>query len=223
MIVKRIFTSSVGKKIIMAVTGVGLFAFVVQHMLAHLIMFGGQDAYNTYVETMQGLAIKWPARGALLAGVLLHIWAAVSLSAANKKARPANYVENKNTGASLSSRTMLVTGLILAGFIVYHVLHFTIGVTHPDDFALTDATGRHDVYTSMIRAFSSPLLTFFYIGSMALLCMHLSHGVAAFFRSLGLMNGRWRKAEEQFALMSAGLVFIGFSTVPLAIIAGFIR
>jgi succinate dehydrogenase / fumarate reductase cytochrome b subunit len=223
MILTRIFGSNVGKKLIMAVTGVGLFAFVVQHMIGHLIMFVGQDAYNTYAENMQAMSIKWPARGALLAGVLLHIWAAVSLSMKNKAARPETYKENKNSGTSLASRTMLVSGLILLAFIVYHLLHFTFGVTDPSDFALHDRAGRHDVYTAMVRAFENPLISVAYIGSMALLCMHLSHGVASFFRSLGLMDGRWRKGEEQFALMSAGLVFLGFSIVPIAIIAGFIR
>lgn len=223
MIATRVFKSSVGQKLVMAVTGVGLFAFVLQHMAGHLIMFGGQEAYNTYAENMQNMSIKWPARGALLAAVLLHIWAAITLTAKNRAARPERYAANKNFGASLSSRVMILTGVVLLAFIVYHLLHFTIGVTHPGDFALTDAQGRHDVYTAMVRSFRDPILFVLYIVSMALLCSHLSHGVAAFFRSLGLMDGRWRKLEERFAVGSAWLVFLGFAAVPVAIMAGVIQ
>lgn len=222
--ISRALSSTVGKKIVMAITGVGLFAFVLQHMLGHLIMFGGSDAYNTYAENMQALgALKWVARAVLLGAVLAHIWAAVTLTRQNASARPQAYAENKNTGASLGSRTMAISGLILLGFIVYHLLQFTIGVTHPDDFALVDHASRHDVYTGMVLAFERPWITIFYIVSMGLLCLHLSHGVASFFRSLGLMNGRYRKLEERFAMGSALLVFLCFSSVPVAIILGIIK
>jgi succinate dehydrogenase / fumarate reductase cytochrome b subunit len=224
MILSRALSSTLGKKIVMAITGVGLFAFVLQHMLGHLIMFGGSDAYNSYAANMQALgALKWGARAILLAAVGLHIWAAVALTRQNASARPQAYQENKNTGASLSSRTMIISGLILAAFIVYHLLQFTIGVTHPADFALVDQAGRHDVYTGMVRAFEQPWLVIFYVVSMALLCVHLSHGVASFFRSLGLMNGRYRQLEERFAMGSAIVVFLCFSSVPVAIIAGIIK
>ncbi|MCC6806810.1 MAG: succinate dehydrogenase cytochrome b subunit [Deltaproteobacteria bacterium] len=218
-----IVQSNLGQKLIMAATGVALFAFVFQHMIGHLIMFAGADAYNTYAGEMQALRFKWPARLALLVAVALHILAAVSLTRRNRAARPEAYAKNKNTGASLSSRTMIVSGFLLAAFIVYHILHFTIGVTHPEVFALEDRFGRHDVYTGMLRAFEDPRLVAMYLAAMALLCMHLAHGVASFLRTLGLMNERFRKAEERFSVASAALVFIGFASVPLAIVLGILR
>lgn len=222
MLIVRALQSSVGKKLVMALTGIGLFAFVLQHMAGHLIMFAGADAYNEYAATMQALAAKWPVRITLLVGVLLHLWASAALTARNRRARPATYARNRNFGASLASRTMLVSGAFLAVFIVYHLLHFTLGVTDPVDFQLVDRFGRHDVYTGMVRAFTQPALLAFYLTAMALLCVHLSHGIASFFRSLGLMNGRWRKLEERFAIFGAFVVFTGFASVPVAIAIGVI-
>ncbi len=223
-VVHRVLSSTIGIKIVVGLTGAGLFAFVVQHMLGHLLMFMGADAYNQYAENMQSLgALKWSVRALLLVGVILHIWGTVSLTARNRRARPERYVQDKKVAASWASRTMIISGLILLGFIVYHLAHFTFGWTHPDVFAMHDQVGRHDVYAGMVIAFADPVISGFYIGCMALLCMHLSHGVASMFRSLGLMNGRFRKAEEQLAFVSAAVVFLGFVSVPVAVIAGLIR
>lgn len=223
-VLSRVFSSTIGLKFIVGITGAGMFAFALQHMLGHLQMFIGPDAYNQYAENMQALgALKWGARGALLAGILLHIWATVKLTAMNRAARPEAYQKDKKVAASFASRTMIFTGLFLAFFVVYHLAQFTFGVTHPADFALQDQVGRHDVYTGMVLAFRNPLMSVFYIVAMALLCFHLSHGVASFFRSLGLMSPRFRKLEEQFAMASAWLIFLGFVSVPVAVLAGVIR
>jgi succinate dehydrogenase / fumarate reductase cytochrome b subunit len=223
-LIGRVFGSTIGKKLIVGITGVGLFAFVLQHMLGHLQMFVGWQAYNHYAESMQALgALKWGVRGVLLVGVVLHIWATVSLTRKNRAARPESYQVNKNTAASLASRTMIVSGLVLLAFIVYHLAQFTFGWTDPPVFALKDELGQHDVYAGMVTAFRNPAIAGFYIFAMGLLCMHLSHGVASFFRSLGLMDHRYRKLSEQFAVVAALVVFLGFVSVPLGIIAGVIQ
>jgi len=223
-VVSRVFGSTIGKKLIVGITGAGLFAFVLQHMLGHLQMFVGWEAYNNYAETMQSLgALKWGVRGILLLGVILHIWGTVTLTVKNRGARRERYAMDKVTGASLASRTMIISGLILFGFIIYHLLQFTFGVTDPEVFSLKDPMGQHDVYAGMVIAFRNPLISGFYILSMGILCMHLSHGVASFFRSLGLMDNRYRKLEEQFALVASIIVFLGFVSVPVAILASVIR
>jgi succinate dehydrogenase / fumarate reductase cytochrome b subunit len=217
-------SSTIGLKFIVGITGAGMFAFTLVHMLGHLQMFAGPDAYNTYAATLQGLgALKWLARAGLLAMIALHVWGTVTLTARNRAARPEAYQKDRKVEASLASRTMIYSGLFLACFVLFHLAHFTLGWTHPDEFALQDQLGRHDVYAGMVLAFQSPLMSLFYMVAVALLCFHLSHGVSSLFRSLGLMSPRFRKLEEQFAIVSAWSIFLGFVSVPVAILVGVIR
>src|SRR5690349_11199385 len=147
----RIWNSSLGKKYIMALTGVGLFIFVVGHMLGNLQIFVGRESINRYGAFLQGLGeLLWVARIGLLVLVLLHIWSAVKLSAENKAARPVGYGEYTPKGSSYASRTMLMSGLIIAAFIIYHLLHFTVQVqgingSGTNFVELHDDKGRHDV------------------------------------------------------------------------------
>src|SRR5437773_1725350 len=194
-LIKRTFGSSLGKKYIMAITGCVLFIFVVGHMLGNLQIFLGAEAINRYGHFLQSnKEILWPVRLGLLAMVLLHIWSAVKLAAENRAARPIGYADNPTpVAASYASRTMLMSGLIIAAFVVYHLLHFTVQVrslnfTGKDFHSMHDAQGRHDVFGMMLAGFAQPLVSGFYILAMGLLCLHLSHGVSATFQSLGLKN-----------------------------------
>src|SRR5687767_8669599 len=181
-ILQRFFQSSLGKKYIMGLTGLGLFLFVVGHLLGNLQIFLGPEVINTYGHFLQTTPeLIWPARLALLAFVGLHIWAAVALTAQNRAARGVvNYSSAYTpTVASYASRTMLMSGVIIAAFVIYHILHFTVQVrainlTGKDFVALTDLKGRHDVYAMMIAGFQQPLVSGFYIVAMGLLCLHLS-------------------------------------------------
>src|SRR5262245_44455179 len=181
-IVANLFKSSLGRKYIMAISGGALFLFVVGHLLGNLQIFLGRDAINRYGDFLQSnKEIVWPARVGLLAMVGLHIWAAVALSAENKAARPIGYADKPApVAASYASRTMLMSGLIIAAFVLYHLLHYTVQVrslnfTGKDFLALHDAEGRHDVFGMMVAGFSQPLVSVFYILAMGLLCLHLSH------------------------------------------------
>lgn len=221
---QRVFQSTVGKKYIAGITGVALFGFVFAHMVGHLQMFLGPNVYNTYAANLQSLgALLWLARGGLLVAVLLHIWATITLVARNRASRPEAYAVDKKTGASLASRTMAYTGPILAVFIVYHLLHFTIGAVDPEVFAVLDARGRPDVYYRMVKSFQNPVMAVAYVVCMGLLCYHLAHGVSSLFRSLGLSTKVWRRVQEQFAVASAVGLFLGFSSVPVAVLLGLIK
>src|SRR5688572_15081072 len=205
----RIWNSSLGKKYIMAVTGCALFIFVIGHLIGNLQIFLGPDVLNQYGHFLQtNWEIKWPARIGLLAMVVLHIVSAVRLTAENRAARGQAYVDWKPAGASYASRTMMMSGLIIAAFVVYHLLHYTVttpAVNFKDvDFAtFKDAQGRHDIYKMMIVGFSNPWVSLFYIVSVALLCLHLSHGVSSMFQSLGWKKNYYKRLIDNGAKFMA--------------------
>src|SRR6059036_1544123 len=227
-IVADLFKSSLGRKYIMAISGAALFLFVVGHLLGNLQIFLGPKAINRYGDFLQSnKEILWPARLGLLLMVALHIWAAVKLSAENKAARPIGYADNPApVAASYASRTMLMSGLIIAAFVLYHLLHYTVQVrslnfTGQDFLALHDAEGRHDVFRMMVAGFSQPLVSGFYILAMGLLCLHLSHGVSAAFQSVGLKNEVSGPLIDRFARAAAWLIFLGYISIPIAVLLGY--
>ena len=227
-LVTGLFQSSLGKKIIMAITGGLLFLFVIAHMLGNLQIFLGPEEINAYGHFLQSkLEILWPARIGLLLAVGLHIWSAIQVSAENQAARPVNYANDPTpVAASYASRTMLMSGLIIATFIVYHLLHFTVQIpalnfTGQDFKMLHDNKARHDVFRMMVAGYQQPLVSGFYILGMALLCLHLSHGVSAMFQSLGLKNKTYGALIDRFALGTAWIVFIGNCSIPIAVLCGF--
>ncbi|MEW6157000.1 MAG: succinate dehydrogenase cytochrome b subunit [Verrucomicrobiota bacterium] len=225
----RFFGSSLGRKYIMAISGVVLFAFVVAHLIGNLQIFLGPDQINAYGHFLQSQPeILWLARTGLLAMVLLHIWAAVKLSIENRRARTIPYEQNQLVAASYASRTMLMSGLIIAAFIVYHLLHFTvlakaINLTGHDFAALHDAKGRHDVYRMMVLGFQQPIVSIFYVIAMGLLSLHLSHGAGAMFQSLGLKNRVFGPVIDRAARLAAWLIFFGYISIPLAVLLGLVK
>jgi succinate dehydrogenase / fumarate reductase cytochrome b subunit len=222
-IVANIFMSSVGRKILVAVTGLGLFLFVIVHMLGNLQIFLGPDPINHYAEFLKSKpGLLWTARIGLLLLVLVHITLGIQLALENRRARPVRYAVGKPPASSLASRTILISGLMIFSFVVYHLLQFTIGATNPEYMELRDAQGRHDVYSMMVLGFSHPLVAFFYVLSMALLCLHLSHGVSSTFQSLGIRRRTWTLVDR-FAKTAAVLIFIGNTSIPLAVLAGVVR
>lgn len=220
----RIWHSSLGKKYVMAITGLGLFGFVIIHMLGNLQIYLGSEAINAYAKTLKSNpAILWGARGGLLAIVVLHIVSALQLVKLNRQARPVAYANPKPIASSFAARTILVSGLIILAFIVFHLAHYTLGLVDPQLLELHDAQGRHDVYRMMIAGFSNPLVSIFYIVSTGLLCLHLSHGVSSTFQSLGLRSKKTFGFFDKLAKGAALLIFLGNCSIPVAILAGVIK
>jgi len=239
--------SSLGKKYIMAVTGFILVGFVIGHMAGNLQMFLHPDWINEYAYKLKTLpyGLLWIVRLVLLAAVAAHIIAAVLLVLENRKARPESYDIKRHMAASFASRTMKYSGLILLAFIVFHILHFTTQTIHPefkelhtelegvgtmhhvfDKLAATGETEVHDVHSMVVLGFAgypvfSPLVSAFYILAMGLLALHLSHGVSSMFQSLGLRNRIWRDRLDKIAVTVAVLLFIGFTSIPVAALLGF--
>ena len=213
----------------MAISGLVLFLFVVGHMLGNLQVFLGPETINEYGHFLQTKPeLVWAARIGLLVMVFIHIWSAIKLSAENRAARPEGYGEYKPVGSSYASRTMLVSGLVILAFIIYHLLHFTVQ-TEGINFASTnfrtlhDAKQRHDIYNMLVIGFSQPLVSIFYIVSMALLSLHLSHGLSSMFQSLGWKNKKYGKCIDRFALIAAAVLIVGYSAIPIAVMTGVLK
>lgn len=209
--------SSVAKKALMAVTGLVLVGFVLGHMSGNLLYFREGNALNDYARWLHGLGpLLWVARGALLLAVAVHIWAGLSLAAENRAARAGGPSVEATRRASLGSRTMPYTGVVLLGFIVFHLLHFTFRTVNPEVAAAGDAG---DVKRMIELGFASPWVSGFYIVSMALLCLHLGHGVSSMFQTLGLRNERWRGPLDLAAAAYGWVVFLGFAAIPVHVLA----
>lgn len=203
----------------MALTGLVLAGFVLGHMTGNLLMFKGPAAINAYAKWLHdNTGLLWGARVVLLVSVFAHLWAGVLLTLENRAARAGGPAVDATRRAGLGSRTMPYSGVILLGFAVFHLLHFTFRAV-----ALGDAQFGDDVYKMVVAGFSCQPVAFFYVISMLLLCLHLSHGVSSVFQTLGLRNERWRGRLDGLALAYAWIVALGFISIPLAVLTGVLK
>src|SRR6266404_1622287 len=226
-VIENIFKSSLGKKYIMAVTGFVMLLFVIGHLAGNLQIFLGPEAINRYGHFLQSNPeLIWPARVFLLLMIALHIWAAVKLSLENKAARPIGYGEYNPVASSYASRTMLMSGIIIFVFIVYHLLHFTVqaqfvNLTGKNFVNFMDPEKRHDIFTMMVVGFSNGWVSGFYILGIALLCLHLSHGTSSMFQSIGWKDKAYGPFLDKFARLAALAIFLGYTSIPVAILLGY--
>lgn len=212
-------TTSIGRKILTAVTGFIAFGYVVGHMLGNLQIFISQNQINTYAEALHSMGpLLWVVRAFLLASFVIHIWLGIQLKLENWSARPVSYQNETTQQASLASRTMIWTGLIIASFVVYHILQFTVRSTDPRFAHLTDSLGRADVYSMVVLGFSNVWISIFYLIAVGLLCYHLSHGVASMFQSLGLNTEVWERRLNALAWVAASVLFTGFASIPVSVL-----
>ncbi|MBI1353650.1 MAG: succinate:quinone oxidoreductase [Acidobacteria bacterium] len=220
----KALSSTIGTKAVVAVTGAILAFFVLGHMAGNLQLFLGQDAVNTYAATLKGMqGPLWLARVVLLASLIAHIMGNLKLRARNQAARPQAYAQKKPLESTLFSRTMLVSGLVLLAFIVFHLAHFTLGMVEPGFYELHDAEGRHDVFSMTVLSFQQPLIAIPYLIAMALLFMHLAHGVASLFQTFGLRTPKWRDGIDLGGRLFAIAVVVGNIAIVLACFVGLIH
>lgn len=216
--------SSIGKKTVVAVTGIALVLFVVGHLLGNLTFFLGPDIINSYAKHLRDLGpFLWVIRAGLLTILVLHIYFTMLLWTENHAARPEKYAVKKHIRASVFSRTMHLTGIIVFAFVVFHILHYTARVIDPTyQHYETTLHGEvvHDVYRMMVAGFSVPWISAFYIVSIGLLAFHLSHGVASLFQTLGLNNKQLRPRFDFLARALAWALFLGFTSIPVAVLLG---
>ena len=214
-------SSSIGRKWTVAVSGVLLVLFVIGHMLGNLTFYGGPDWINAYAEHLQGLGIfLWVIRLGLLAIVATHITFTILLWHENMRAKPAKYAVQAKLETSIYARSMRLSGLTVLAFIIFHIVDLTWQGLHPETRGWVDPQGRHDVYRMMIAVFSSPLVSGFYILAVGLLAMHLSHGIASLFQTLGFTSLAMRPRYEFAARVIGWVLFAGFASIPLSVLLG---
>lgn len=224
----RLVTSSLGRKYLMAGSGVVLVLFVIGHLVGNLQFFLPPHAINRYGHFLQSnLELLWPVRLVLVGLVTLHIAMAFLLWKENRAARPVAYASPVTAyGSTLASRTMLVSGLIIASFILFHLLHFTVrlesvnGTPIPFHELKEPETGYHDVFAMMVAGFQVWPVSLFYMVAIGLLCFHLSHGIGAMFQSLGFRNPAYAPLIARAAKVIALLVFLGYLSIPASVLLG---
>lgn len=225
--VVRFYASSIGKKMVVALTALGLMGFLVGHLAGNLLMFKGPEAINAYAAKLHALGpLLWVVRLGLLGVVGLHVVATLQLAAQNRAARPHEYVAEATLRATRSSRLMVLTGLTILAFVVYHLLHFTVGNLHgfyDEDGGYRLADGGMNVYKMVVVGFGVWFNSGFYILAMALLCSHLSHGFSSVFQTLGLTTPRTRSLITAAGWAFAILICGGFASIPVAVLAGLLK
>jgi len=214
--ITRFYDSTIGKKAVMAVSGLILFGFLIAHMLGNLQFFLGKPIMNHYAETLHANpSLLWTVRIVLLVSVVLHIWSSIELALLKKQARPVGYVKRGNVQASLASRTMMWSGPIVLVFIVFHLLHLTTGTVHPQFVPL-------NAYDNLINGLRVVPVALFYIVAMILVGMHLSHGIWSMFQSVGFSHPKYTPLIKKFAAVFSWLLIAGFVSIPIAIVAGIV-
>ena len=211
------WSSTIGKKVVMAVTGIVLVGYILAHVTANLLIFVGAAAIDAYAAKLRTLPmLLWGVRVLLLVSVVLHVLAATQLAVRARAARPTSYHRFEPQTSSAASRTMRWGGVALLLFLVYHILHFTTGQAHPDFIHLAP-------YHNVTTAFRVWWVAAIYIAAMFALAMHLYHGTWSMFQTLGIEHHRVNPARRRLATALAVLVPLGFVTVPIAVLIGVIR
>jgi succinate dehydrogenase / fumarate reductase cytochrome b subunit len=214
--------SSIGKKFVVAITGTAMVLFVIGHLLGNTTIFFGPEAVNSYAMHLRDLGpLLWVARIGLLAAIVLHVYFTMLLWKENQAARPQKYAVSAPMKTTVFARTMRLSGLIVLAFVAFHLAHFTWHWVQPANaefHAEVDGRQVHDVYSMVVLGFRNPLVSGFYIFSLALVAFHLSHGIGSLFQTLGLSNNTLRPALETAAKVLAWALFAGYSAIPISIL-----
>jgi succinate dehydrogenase cytochrome b subunit len=213
----RFYDSTIGKKAVMAVTGLILFGYLIAHMLGNLQIYLGPAQMDHYAETLHGNpALLWTVRVVLIVAVVLHIWAWIQLAGIKRDARPVGYIKKSNVQAGIGSRTMSLSGPVIAAFVIIHILHLTTGTIHPGGFVELHA------YENVVSGFTPPF-ALLYIVVMLLVGTHLSHGIWSMFQSVGFSHPRYTPMIKKFAAVFSWILVGGFISVPLSVLLGLVK
>ena len=210
---------------VVAITGVILILFVVGHLLGNLQIFLGPDWINGYSQHLRDLGpLLWLIRIFLLVTVIVHIYVTIRLAIDNRRARPEPYIDKEYVKATFASRHMVMSGLIVLAFIVYHLAHFTFRKTDARFPLLKlDPLNRYDVYSMMVYGFQNYLVSGFYILGLFLLALHLSHGSSSFLQSLGMNDKKLTPRLAFGGRVFAWLLFVGYISIPIAVLLGLVK
>jgi succinate dehydrogenase / fumarate reductase cytochrome b subunit len=212
----------------MAITGFVLFGFVTGHLIGNLQIFEAPVKINAYAHMLESLGgLLWLVRGFLLVCLVVHVWVALQLTLENRAARPVPYAIDHVNRATLASRVMGRTGVVVLAFIIYHLADFSFRAQHPEwsghTFRLPDGTMVRDVHTMMVQGFSRLPISLFYVIAIGILSYHLSHGLVSMFQSVGWKNERWTRGLGRFAVIYCWLYFLLNAAIPVSVLAGVVH
>jgi succinate dehydrogenase / fumarate reductase cytochrome b subunit len=212
--------TTIGKKMMMAVSGLVLFGFSIVHMLGNMQIFVGREAINSYHVLLYGLpTLLWSARIVLLAALVAHVVSAYQLTVINKRARPLGYARSHHAATSYAARTMVVSGVLLFLYLLHHIAHMTLGYTR----GLGYAHDHVDVYANLVQSYRMPWMALISVVAALVFGSHVRHGAWSTFQSLGVSYRRYDTALRGAAVGIAAFVTLGYVSVPLAVMFGFVR
>jgi len=219
-------TSTVGRKLVMALTGQFMCVYVIAHVIGNTTIYA--RAINAYAEGLrQGpfIIVLWSSRILLGISVIAHAWQGFILWLENRRSKPQTYAISAYHSATFAGRNMIWTGAIVGAFLVTHLLHFTFQVLAPATAALRhpDALGRPDVFMMVVQNFRSLAIVVFYIAGMTALLLHLMHGVQSSFQTMGLNNDRTLPVVVRMGLMTSAVLFLGYAAIPISIMTGLLK
>lgn len=218
--------STVGRKIIMALTGLGMLGFVVFHLIGNSLVYAGADALNAYASGLRRInALLWGFRLILLAIFALHVYFGIRLTLENSAAKAGSYAVKVRRRATFASKNMIWSGLLIGSFIIYHLFHFTFHAVPPgfSPFANPDAAGRPDVFRMVIVSLRKCSFAALYAGALSALFLHLLHGVQSLFQTLGLSGDRSFPYLVQGGNLAAIILLLGYIAIPVTIVTGLLR
>lgn len=222
------YRSTVGKKFVMAITGVLLFLYVLAHMAGNLQIYLGPErinAYAAFLHSETALPLLWGARIVLGAALVLHILAAVQLTIANWSSRPQKYAKIRYREADIAARTMIGSGPIIGLFLLYHILHLTTGTVEPagtGTFAIQAGGHAPDAFANLVGGFRVWWVSAFYIVAVVLLGIHFYHGLWSWFQTLGWSHPSHNGARRALSTILSVLVVVGDVSFPVAVLAGWV-
>ncbi|MBK9517766.1 MAG: succinate dehydrogenase cytochrome b subunit [Anaeromyxobacter sp.] len=214
----KLLSDSIGRKVLMAVTGLLMVLFVVGHLLGNLSIFAGANGLNAYAQKLHDLApVVWITRIVMFTAVVVHLILSIQITLENEAANPTKYAVNRSLRATFASKSMIWTGLLLGAFITYHLLHFTVRVT-PGLALGTDSLDRFDVFTMVVTAFQRAPTALLYVVGMVALFLHLSHGAQSSLQTLGLGNDKTLPVYGTGGRVLSTIFLIGYGAIPVAIL-----
>jgi len=220
----RLLSDSIGRKVVMAITGLLMVLFVVGHMLGNWSIFAGANGINTYAEKLHGLpVVVWATRVVMLAAVLFHLVISIQITLENNQATPSKYAVDRSLRATFAGKNMIWTGLLLGAFIIFHLFHFTIrSVPGLEIVQVQELSGRFDVFAMVAGAFGKAFTAVVYVVAMVSLFLHLTHGIQSTFQSLGLNNPKTMPGFVKFGTVLSVIFLLGYGSIPVAIFFGLI-
>jgi len=219
---KDFIVSSIGGKVIMALSGAMILLFLMGHALGNLLIFSGQESLNTYAYWLQNNPLLWGFRATMLLLLLLHVVLAIRVYWQNKKARPVAYAVNRDLQLTVSAKTMIFSGAIIFAFIVFHIAHLTLGWVSTTSLEVEAGQHMIDVYSNVVAGFRQPLIAVFYVISLLVIGLHLHHSIKSLFQTLGFHHQNFHQMIDYLAPAVIVILTLAFISIPLAALFGYL-